>query len=482
MDFKEMQQQLAHLRAAEDTKTVAFIRDHLETHSLVFDLSNKFLFDAACDELITALKTHYTKRNTLRKLTLQNVMLETEKLNSLLRGLLSVKKPLSLRFLDIGNNRIDLSEDSAELLSRLLSKKVNAQGKTLILQGNTLQNPQAICMLFAHASNLSELNLYDTRLSVEALTALAQALASGVKIKKLDLGYNAEAFVSVPALEAFGTGVSLNSKLEHVNLGGNHTLQKPKRLEALLNGLKGGRSLESLGFGGISLGDPGVELFLEHMANSCVCVLDLHNNGIGAAGFQALLKDLPQCLTSLDLSYNQITDQRTLLSLAQALTRTRTLRSLNISHSIEIEEMSFKVKTALGEAIKTNDSLTEFYCEGAKIGDDPDDFCDVLGQAISERRLSLTFKISAVNCFQAGYSQLSSSYQSLGSHSSQVSREKIISVMPSVAASPSRPPQVNSTLQTERRNCEAESREASLSATPREYCFTSNSQADKSPL
>jgi len=477
MDFKEMQQHLTTLRAAEDTKTVAFIKDHLDTHALVFDLSNRFLFDQACAQLISSLKAHFLKRNSLKKLCLQNVMLETQRLNAVLKGLLEVRRPLALRYLDIGNNRIDLAEDTADLLSRLLSKRVNSQAKTLILQGNTLQNPAAVALLFAHCGTLAELNLYDTRLSVEALAALAEALANDAKIKRLDLGYNAGAFSDVEVIEAFGNGVALNSHLEHVNLGGNNTLQKPKRLTALCSTLKATSSLESLGVGGLNLCDQGLDLLLTHLRTSPICILDLHNNSISAAGFLSLFSELPTCLSSLDLSYNQINDPRTLLLLAQALTQTRNLRCLNISHSIEIEELSFKVKQALGEALKVNDSLTEFYCEGAKIGDDPDDFCDVLGEAISERRLSLTFKISAVNCFQAGYSHLSSSYQSL---SSQPSREKIISVIPSLAVSPSMPAQVNSTLQTERRNCEAESREASLSATPREYCFTSESQPDKS--
>lgn len=477
MDFKEMQQQLAALRSTEDAKTVAFIKEHLDAHALVFDLSNRFLFDQACVQLRFSLRTHFLKRNSLRKLCLQNVMLETPRLNAILKGLLDIKRPLSLRHLDIGNNRIDLAEDTAELLSYLLSKRINTHAKTLILQGNTLQNPNTLTLLFRHCGVLAELNLYDTRLSVEALAALAEALANNAKIKRLDLGYNAEAFEDLDVLEAFGNGVALNSHLEHVNLGGNSTLEKPKRLHALFSALKDTRSLESLGLGGLNLGDKGLDLLLSHLRGSPICILDLHNNSIGSAGFFSLLSELPVCLSSLDLSYNQINDQRTLLVLAQALTETRNLRNLNISHSIEIEEISYKVKQSLGEALKTNDSLTEFYCEGAKIGDDPDDFCDVLGEAISERRLSLTFKISAVNCFQSGYSQVSSSYQSL---TSQASREKIISVIPSLAVSPTMPPQVNSTLQTERRNCEAESREASLSATPREYCFTSESQREKS--
>mmetsp|Transcript_18166 Transcript_18166/g.2959 ORF Transcript_18166/g.2959 Transcript_18166/m.2959 type:complete len:81 (-) Transcript_18166:106-348(-) len=51
------------------------------------------------------------------------------------------------------------------------------------------------------------------------------------------------------------------------------------------------------------------------------------------------------------------------------------------------------------ESITRNQSLNELICEGTKIGNDPDSFCEIIGEAIRKRKLSLTFKISAVNCF-----------------------------------------------------------------------------------
>ena len=468
MDFKEAQEQLVQLQAEEDTKTIEFLRAHFEAQSAVLDVSNKFLFDSATEFLTSHLRKHYSKANSLRKIVLQNTMLETPKLNSLLRGLLDLRRPLALCWLDIGNNRVDMTADTAELIGKLLSKKVNNRSKTLVLQGNLVRQGSVITSLFSHIGALQELNLYDTRLSPEALAALAEALSLNRKIRKVDLGYNASAFTDKAVLASFGMGVSLNTHLEYLNLCGNQPLHKASLLTAFCSGLQCSKSLEYCGLGGLGLGDKGVDLLTRCMLKTVpVCDLDLHNNSISARGLGRLFATLSVHVSSLDLSYNQIKDESVLLAIAEHLLHTRSLRKLNISHTIEIEELSFKAKQRLADAIKTNDSLTEFYCEGAKIGDDPDDFCEIIGAAISERRLSLTFKISAVDCFK-GSAQISSYRESSYASSSQ---GKSLQLMQ---------PQVNSTLQTERRNFEVESREESLSETPREYCFTGSSQLDHS--
>lgn len=460
MDFKEAQDQLQRLQAEEDHRTIEFLITRLNTQTAVLDLSNKFLFDEAVEVLIKEVGRHYSERNTLRKVVLQNTMLEEERLNNVLRGLLGVKRQMALTWLDIGNNRIDLKAESGELLGKLLSKRTNHKPKTLVLQGNLVREASFMTALFNSAGTLAELNLYDTRLSPLALAALGEILCLNKRIIRLDLGYNASAFTTKSILSTFGMGISLNHHLEWLSLCGNTPLRKPKLLTALCSGLQCSKSLEYCSLGGLSLGDRGISLLTRYLLPAVpICHLDLHNNSLASKGLARLLRLLPVHITALDLSYNQIKDESLLTLVADLLLRTRSLRLLNISHTIEIEEVSYKAKGRLAEALKENDSLTEFYCEGAKIGGDPDDFCEVLGAAIGERRLSLTFKISAVDCFKG--SNQASSY---GEASSSQVKSLELPQEP-------RPPQVNSTLQTERRNFEAGSRKESLSQTPREYCF-----------
>jgi len=460
MDFKEAQDQLHRLQAEEDHRTIEFLITRLSTQAAVLDLSNKFLFEDAVRVLVREVGKHYADRNTLRKIVLQNTMLEEDRLNEVLRGLLAVKRPMGLTWLDIGNNRIELKAESGELLGRLLSKRSNPKPKTLVLQGNLVKEASFITALFMSAGTLTELNLYDTRLSPLALAALGEALSLNRRILHLDLGYNASAFTTKAILTTFGMGISLNHHLEWLSLCGNTPLHKPKLLTALCSGLQCSKSLEYCSLGGLGLGDRGTALLTRYLLPAVpICHLDLHNNSLASKGLARLLRSLPVHITALDLSYNQIKEESLLTLVADLLLRTRSLRLLNISHTIEIEEVSYKAKERLAQALKENDSLTEFYCEGAKIGGDPDDFCEVLGAAIGERRLSLTFKISAVDCFK-GSNQL----PSYGETSSSQVKSLELPQEP-------RPPQVNSTLQTERRNFEAGSRKESLSQTPREYCF-----------
>jgi hypothetical protein len=69
-----------------------------------------------------------------------------------------------------------------------------------------------------------------------------------------------------------------------------------------------------------------------------------------------------------------------------------------MSHSFELETVEGSIVDLLCESLKKNDSLSDLMCEGVKIADDPDAFCFKLNQAIGMRKLSLTYKISAVNC------------------------------------------------------------------------------------
>ena len=44
-----------------------------------------------------------------------------------------------------------------------------------------------------------------------------------------------------------------------------------------------------------------------------------------------------------------------------------------------------------------NDSLSKLLCEGIKVAEEPEKFCKKISEAIGVRKLSLTYKISAVS-------------------------------------------------------------------------------------
>jgi hypothetical protein len=100
------------------------------------------------------------------------------------------------------------------------------------------------------------------------------------------------------------------------------------------------------------------------------------------------------------LSYNSFTDDKVLTAVGNLLKHSRTIRSLKLSNSIELTSVSDNAIQALTEGLVTNVSLGDLFCEGVKLRDDPDTFCRIIGEAITNRRLALNYKISAVNCLE----------------------------------------------------------------------------------
>ena len=109
-----------------------------------------------------------------------------------------------------------------------------------------------------------------------------------------------------------------------------------------------------------------------------------------------MLTGLTPSVVDLDVSYNDITESSALLSLASYLLETRSLRRLKISHSLQLETLDFSTLECFSQALTRNDSLVEFYCEGVKLSVNPEDFCNQINQAIAYRKLSLTYRVSAV--------------------------------------------------------------------------------------
>jgi len=454
---------LTQMTLQEESRTIDYLEEHFAKHLTVFDLSNKYLFSQSLKVLLSLLHAHFMRYHCLKKLILQNCMLDTDSLSEILRLLLAVRGTLSLKCLDIGNNRLKITPEVAELIALMLEKCGKLKLKTLCLQGNILSDPLCISKLLSGETVIYELNLYDVRLSPKGVIALSEALSLNKSIHRLELAYNVEAFSSNKAVQALAMGISLNTHIERLNLSGNTTLANRKKLTALILGMGRNRSLESLVLSNIGLQDKSVKLIVANLLGEIpLCEIDLQNNGFTGKGICYLLKHLPPTLKSIDLSYNSLTDNVSLSKLAISLMRTRDLRKLCISHTIELEEVSEEAVELMCKSLRTNDSLTEFICEGVKIAEDPDMFCRLLGESIAARQLSLTFKISAVNCFKST-SSVNSSFKRMSMTPSPM---KLVSNLPS-NVTPQPKTHANSTIQTERRECIA--KELSFEETPREF-------------
>lgn len=409
MDILDIQENIQNLASIASQGTLEFLVAHLGTHETVLDLSNKYIFEAATKPVARMISKHYTNFNTIKVLTLQNCMLTNQTAIKLLEILSKSKNTLALKQLDIGNNRLKFTEGLAKAISKLFMKSNPTKPKTLNLQGNIVNSAKPLTSLLKTGIIFNELSLYDTCLNQEALEGLSTILSENKPILKLNLAYNNSAFKNSEMISHFAMSVSLNQYIESLDLSGNTSLKSPQSLVHLLTGLQRNRSLQEINLGSIGIGNIGVNFLSKILLNTVpISILLLENNNISSSGLQLLLQNLPPLLWKLDLSYNKFSQSSILETLGQKLNKTRTLRVLNISYAVEIGKLQSHHLISLCEGLKQNVSLTDFVCEGAKIGRDPDYFCSVIGDAISERKLSLTFKISAVNCFSTTVNHTSS--------------------------------------------------------------------------
>jgi hypothetical protein len=395
MELKGVQDELTKIKLTEEILTVEFIKRVFGRHVCVLDLSNHFLFEKSTKMLLKLLKTHIKAKNQVKSLVLQNCMITSGCLLKILK--LFIKSSSSLLDLNISNNRLTVQPILTQNISLMFSK--SSKPKSLCLQGNICASSEAISELFLGNIKLSELNFYDTNLSPGALAVISQALRANACIIKLNLGFNSQAFQDPEVVSVFAESVSENKILETLDLSGNESLSIGENLTKLCLGLRNNRSLSALKIGAINLEDFGVNIIATQLLPGFpVLYLDIQNNGIQDKGFKALVKEFPDNITGLDVSYNNFTENISVLTMASLLIQTKSLRDLIISHSFELNSLEPEILELLCESITKNDSLSEFLCEGVKLPEDPDMFCYKINQAIARRKLSLTYKISAVNC------------------------------------------------------------------------------------
>ena len=398
--MQSIQEKLKQIQSDEEEKTIEYIRSYLGKNSKVLDISNKYLIREAFDYFVAALLNHFTTYNTHKSLILENCLLNSKLLIKLMNSLNNLKIRHNVTTFDIANNQIELTEKLAEKISKFFENSFSPKQITLILQGNLISSAAVIDKLVSLKRDFKELSLYDTRLSSEALLSLSEILAKNKVILKLDLSYNPTAFTSSEVVHTFGISIGINQHIESLNLSGNSSLQKDLVFIKFLSGLSNNKSLQELTIGNLNIKDRSVKIIGKILFPQMpLMVLDLQSNCLTSKGIEILLNSLSCFITSLDVSYNDFRSNSVLETFGRYFKTTRTLRKLNISYSVELNRLNLSSLDVFCKGITENMSLGELWCEGMKIGDDPDEFCAKVGEAISNRKHSLTFKISAVNCF-----------------------------------------------------------------------------------
>ena len=411
MDLLEIQDQLCQLELLEDNQTLDFIDKHYNQHLSNFDISNKYLVKNSAMYLGKMLYERISSGKTLKHLSMENCMLNEENLTQICKWLFKLKNPLGLKTLNLGNNKLIINEPISLLIKKLLDKVGRKKSVSVVFQGNAFSNSKCLQTILTSKACFTELNLYDCCVEGSCLVVLAEVIAENKYILKLDLSYNPKAFLDCEEVANFSISIGLNQHIQKLNLEGNYSLSSRPVLINFLSGLQTNKNLQKLNLASIELGDKGLSLLTKLLLDKLMLFsLDLQNNGITDKGFLILLKNLPLGLSELNVSYNLLQKNESLKALGQKLTKERTLRVLKISSAFEISCIQETAVSALCKGLRENFSLTDFICESTKIGDEPDLFCKAIGEAIASRRLSLTYKISAVNCFD-------STATSMGSHS-----------------------------------------------------------------
>ena len=400
MEMHSIQEKLKQIQIDEEEKTIEFIRGHLGRNSKILDISNKYLIKASFDFFLSSLLKHFTTFNTYKSLILENCLLSNKLLIKLLNKLNKLKIRHNITHLDLSNNQIEINEKLSDKISKFFESSFKSKQITLNMQGNLITSASVMCKLLSTNRDIKELSLYDTRLSSEALLALSETIAKNKVIIKLDLSYNPSAFTCSDVVHSFGISIGINQHIESLNLSGNTSIQKDLVFIKFLSGIANNKSLQELVLGNLNLKDKSIEIISKIVFPTMpLMILDLQSNYLTSKGIEMLLSSLSCFVVSLDVSYNDFRTNAVLETFGKFFKSTRTLRKLNISYSVELQHLNTTALDMFCRGITENISLGELWCEGMKIGDDPDEFCSKVGDAISNRKHSLTFKISAVNCF-----------------------------------------------------------------------------------
>lgn len=411
--MQSIQEKLKQIQNDEEEKTIEYIRTYLGKNSKVLDISNKYLIREAFDYFVASLLNHFTTFNTHKSLILENCLLNTKLMIKLMNSLNNLKIRHNITVFDIANNQIDFTEKLAEKISKFFENSFKSKQITLNAQGNIISSASVITKLISIKRDFKELSLYDTRLSPEALLSLSEIIAKNKVIIKLDLSYNPSAFTSSDVVHSFGISIGINQHIETLNLSGNSSIQKDLAFIKFLSGISNNKSLQELIIGNLNLKDRSIKIIGKIIFPQMpLMILDLQSNCLTSKGIEILLNSLSCFIHCLDVSYNDFRSNSVLETFGKYFKTTRTLRKLNISYSVELQHLNFDCLEVFCKGITENVSLSELWCEGMKIGDDPDEFCARVGEAISNRKHSLTFKISAVNCFTGSQNSTVMSYKS----------------------------------------------------------------------
>ena len=393
MEFKDIKDEFSALRQAEETETSNRIKFLFSRKFTALDLSNNYLYEKSSKLLLKMLKQAVKPKRRIKSIVLQNCMITSKVLTRILKQLSSNKT--SVINFDISNNKLLIEPVHAEIMSNILS--LSSKPKNLILKGNNCSSPLVFSEIFSREIYLNELNLYDSKISSEALNIIANVLSLNHIIIKLNLGFNNQAFSNYVDINTFAHSISNNCFIQHLSLCNNFNLGKPEHLRQLCDGIKTNSTLRLLELGGNNIDDDGIKIILNYLLKLMpLPELNLERNKIRDFGFLVLMDEFPNTLTHLNISYNFFEENSALTALSQLLKHTKSLRKLNISSSFDLKNLNDATIDELCEALAENDSVCDFFCEGIKISKNPDEFCEKLNKAIDIRKLSLTYKVSAV--------------------------------------------------------------------------------------
>lgn len=267
-------------------------------------------------------------------------------------------------YLDLSFNQI--SDAGARAVMILLSKTTSLA--ELDLHGNNIgeEGCEKLARALGHQKTLLRLNLNGNPLTDKGCIALAHCLAqSNDTLTDLDVG-NTE--IGVLGAIEFASALRQNRFLTRVSLD---NMRAPSLQEEpvvhLADALIANSSVRELSLCKFQIRDTGAEVLAQSLErNTALAALHLRCNQIGHAGAEsiAVLLERPECaLQFLDLSSNRITDLGA-RSIARALYRNRSLRSLNLA-GCALTEAGLCL---LAEALRHNYTLQRLFLDGNRFG------------------------------------------------------------------------------------------------------------------
>jgi Ran GTPase-activating protein (RanGAP) involved in mRNA processing and transport len=260
--------------------------------------------------------------------------------------------------------RVDLSQTGIQALSSFSWKdftsmlSLNRTIQELKLSKNPhLEEISAKCLLEAlkHSHVLTTLDLKGMRLSQQAVHHIVDFLSAQNNVEVLDLSGNELGLQGI--LHLFGKGLSNRSRLRRLYLSDNAiTDSSLHHIGAALSQEVPPR-LEQLDLSWNAIGNPGVNFLTEALQrNSSLRTLNLSGNiGINDESALFLLSERISCLTSLNLSCNRMGDKGLKL-MCRLLCNNDNLQEIDLSHNC-LSRRSFGI---IADSLQLNHSLLDF--------------------------------------------------------------------------------------------------------------------------